>query len=594
MAAYVWAAASAGNWSVGANWKVGGVVQSVPPTSSDSVAFGAGSGFTQSNCTLDTTGNCSTITFAGYTGTFNYSSQTLNISGTTATFVVGMTLSGNGTSALVLSGSSVLFTGAGKSFPGTTSFTGSGQASISGANTFVNLTRTGTAVRTDSVAFSSDQTISGILTLAGNSAINRLLVQGGILGTARTLTVNTTVTASYVDIQDITGAGSASWALGSITGNSGDCQGNSGITFTTPATQTFISPGTKNWSDVTVWTSRIPLPQDDVVINTTTTTTLTVDMPRMCHSIDYTGFTRTQAHSGTSTGGTATMYGNVTLASGMTITNSGQNNIILAGRGSQTYKSNGITYPVGANGNSFSIAAPGGTYTLQDNCTFSNGSINTGFILVAGTLDMNNFTLSVTYFLSNSTTNARTLTTHGVAITCTGSGATNVVNINSTNLTFTTAPSFTLTGVSASTKTFIGGGMTYGALTHTVSGSTGSLVITGANTFSAINFSDASNARTLTLPASTTTTIQTAAGVNINGTSGALMTIASSSGTLAATLAVSSGVVSCDYLTVTRITASTSTPFYAGTHSTDGSGNTNWLFSAPALLASGQFFAMLR
>lgn len=42
MAAFVWAAAVTGNWSVGSNWQVGGVPQAAPPTTSDTVTFGAG------------------------------------------------------------------------------------------------------------------------------------------------------------------------------------------------------------------------------------------------------------------------------------------------------------------------------------------------------------------------------------------------------------------------------------------------------------------------------------------------------------------------------------------------------------------------
>jgi len=77
----------------------------------------------------------------------------------------------------------------------------------------------------------------------------------------------------------------------------------------------------------------------------------------------------------------------------------------------------------------------------------------------------------------------------------------------------------------------------------------------------------------------TTTTINTPPAWL--GTSGNLITIGSSSGVANATVSLSSGQMSADYLDLTRITAAGNVPFYAGANSTDGGNNTNWIFTAP-------------
>lgn len=557
MAAFVWTAAVAGNWSVGANWSVAGVPQSAPPTTSDTVTFGAGTGFTQSNCTLDTTGNVSTIVFTGYTGTFDYSGQTLNISGATCTFVAGMTVTGDGTSTISMAAGAVTFTGANKSYPGTVSFTGSGLATIGGANTFNNLTRTSTAVKSDSFAIGGAQTVTGTLTVTGNSTVNRMFMNSTAMGTNRTVTCTNAPTLSNVDFQDITAAGAGgTWAGTSM----GDAQGNSNITFNTPATQTRTGAG-GNWSTAGNWTSRVPLPQDDVVIGAGASGTITGDMPRGGKSLDWTGFTGIWSNAIT-----VIYYGNLTLGSGMTITNS---TAVLGGRGSQTITSNGKTLS-----QTLTINAPGGTYTLQDALSVAAAS---NFTVTAGTFTTNNFNVT-----------AGGVSLSSGSITNMGSSTFSIISTN--NLSFAANPGATVnagtstvafTGISSSTRTFGGGGKTYNILTYTVAGSTGELDITGSNTFNTINFSDASNARTLAFTAATTTTITNA--FNINGTSGKLMTIGSITAA-SHTIAMPAGV-SGDYLSISRSTL-TGNSAYAGANSTDGGNNSTspgWIFTAPPL-----------
>ena len=100
---------------------------------------------------------------------------------------------------------------------------------------------------------------------------------------------------------------------------------------------------------------------------------------------------------------------------------------------------------------------------------------------------------------------------------------------------------------------------------------TGSLEITGANTFGTIN-KTAAAACTLTLPTSSGITIT---GLfNVTGASGAVLT-------LTGDITKAEGTVSCDYLNISSSDATGGAVFYAGANSTDGGSNTGWIFGAP-------------
>lgn len=569
MAAFVWAAAVAGNWSVGANWQVGGTPQAAPPTTSDTVTFGLGTGFTQSNCTLDTTGTCSTINFTGYTGTFTTTGQALNVSGATALFVAGMTITGSSTSAITVSGAGATFTGGGKSFPGTVLLTGSGVATVAGTNTFVNLTRTGTGVKTDALTVSTTQVVTGTLTVGGNTTqgVNRLLVNSNTRGVQRTITMTgaAVVISGDVDFQDINITGSPSWTN---TGSKfvGDALGNSSLVttnITVAATQTHTTSTGGNWSDATKWTSRVPLPQDNVIVNVNTTGALAVDMPRLGADITLTGFTGS-VNLSTNT----ESYGSMTVAAGMTTSNNGA--WTLAGRSTHTLTMAGQTWP-----GAIFINAPSGTYILQDSLTISRGASG-ALTLSNGTLTDNGQSVTLT-----SATNATYVQTAG---TLTASGAWSIACTNAVAIWSVTGGavnhtgSITLSGATANTRIFAGFGQIYGILNYTIAGSTGQLTITGANSFAAINFSDATNARTLILPGSATTTISAAGGFNgVAGTAGKLMSVSASAGT--ATLALTGGCT-CSFVSLTSISATPSGAAYAF-DSINVSGNSGWIFSPP-------------
>lgn len=207
--------------------------------------------------------------------------------------------------------------------------------------------------------------------------------------------------------------------------------------------------------------------------------------------------------------------------------------------------------------------------------------------LIAGTLNTNGVSISCgNVFISGATT--RSLTLGSSQITLTGTNTTVWDATTVTNLTSSLASSSIIIGVADSnTRTFKGGGLTYGNLSYILGGSTGELDITGSNTFSTINFSDGSNARSLKFTAGTTTTITNQ--FNIYGSSGKLITIDSLTGA-AHTLSKSSGIVACDYLSLTNSQAGGGATWYAGSHSVDNGGNTGWIFTDPPASSSLSIF----
>lgn len=522
--------------------------------------------------TLDTNGN--TVAAGGFssnnsnTRTLTLGASALNMS-TTAPWNVGttnLTLTAN-TSVVTCSASGASFitwqtfnwNGMSLVFTG-----GVANFGVSTNLTFANLTFTGTAVKTNALTLFGDITTTGAFTINGNSVTNRVLVNTNTIATTRTVTA-ATVSVTNADFQDITGAGAGSWNLSAISGGSGDCGGNSGITFTTPVTRYGVVAG--NWSNTATWSSTsgggggssVPLCHDTVILDASSAAgTYTVDMPRMCADLTCTGFTRTLATT------TNTIYGSLTLGAGMTY--SPGSSITLSGRGTHTVTSAGKTWAA------CSFIAPSGSYTFQDAFTTTSTLLHNW-----GTLAFNGQTITAsTFTVSANGTRTLNMTNSTLNLTATGAGA--IWTQGSTGLTLvSTGSTIAITGASANARTFAGGGLTYGTLTYTVTASTGSLTLTGSNTFNTINFSDSTNARSLLFTAATNTTVT---NWNVNGFAGNLITIDSATAATH-TLTKSGGTLSSDYLSVKNSTGAGTVPLYAGANSTNVSGNTNWTFTAP-------------
>lgn len=224
----------------------------------------------------------------------------------------------------------------------------------------------------------------------------------------------------------------------------------------------------------------------------------------------------------------------------------------------------------------------GGKWVLQDNLTGRNGTTSGTFdplVVSGGTLVLNGHTITVPGL--NVSTGVLDCTNSTIVVKGTNTvfGGT---PLQATNGTITGGSSSTIQILQTSTnsRTFALGTNTWGTITYTLAGSTGALLITGAATIGTINFSDVTNARTLTLPASTTITIVNSNGFNVQGTASKLMTVNSSSSGTAATISCTQSVAArCDYLSLKDSTATGGAGFYAGHHSTQGTGVTGWTFA---------------
>lgn len=504
---------------------------------------GVGTVWAITNTTFTFPANTSTITFSGV--------------GVTVNFGTGVTTYNN-----------IVFTGGGTTIQNNTF-------------TCVNFTKTGTNSKTSVHQVSSGtMTVTGTLTLGGNTTqgINRLLAQSSTAGTQRTIAASgaAVVINGDVDFQDITITGSPSWTNTGVA-YVGDCGGNGGVVSTNAtvaATQTHTASAGGNWSDSTKWTSRAPLPQDNVVIDSNTTGTITLDMPRLGQSIDFTGFVGTSAFSSVA----VTNFGSFAFASGQSV--SGTLSITFSGYSTHTITSNGKTFPN-------SITFQCGNYSLVDDIVATGD-----FSLTSGTFDNSTANKNITCSRFNkNNTNTATLNLGSATIKLNNTGVSNIILISSVGLTFNAGTSnFVVNAASTSTRTInCTAGMTLYDLTYTLAGSTGNLAIVASNTFHDINFSDASNARILSFTAGITTTIT--GNFNVNGTSTKLMTIQSA--TAAGHTLSSANQQSCDFLSISRSTAQGGGSWYAGANSTDGGNNAGWIFTAPPSTATARLRSLL-
>ena len=375
---------------------------------------------------------------------------TCSSSGTPWNFatVTGLTFNA-GTSQIALIGSSPTFAGGGLAYNNVV-LNSAGTVTISGVNTFSNLTRNGTAAVSNRLVLGASQTITGNLTIRGDSASNRLFVLSSAMGTARVLTA-ASVSFANVDFQDISGAGAASPFSGTSLGNA---LGNSNINFTAAATRYWVG-NSGSWNSAAEWSASsggasgasVPLPQDTVIFDANSITlagqTITVNMPRLGADINFSAVANNPILSFNSVA--SIIFGSLTLGSNMTI--SGGQNITFSPRSAVNLINSGRIFT-----NLIFIDAIGGAVTIQD-AFFSNGSLT----LTRGTLTVNNQNVTAIGF-GSSNSNTRTLnmgngiwTLTGVASAWNTSTATNL-NLNAG------ASTIVLNNNTINAKTFAGGG----------------------------------------------------------------------------------------------------------------------------------------
>lgn len=452
---------------------------------------------------------------------------------------------------------------------------------FTGTSSFYDFTRTGTAAKTDSLALAGNITVTHNLTINGNSTTNRLLVQSSTKGTARTITA-ANVSVTNADFQDITGAGVGSWDLSAIAGGSGDCGGNTGITFT-PADDWYYhaaEAGANNTSTVGKWFTATngggsvatypPLPQDTQKFDANSFDgagiTVTQDMPRI-GSVDWTGATNTPTWT-TST--VASVFGSITLISGMSLTASTQP-YTFEGRGAYTLTSAGKTWAKNIESDSVS-----GSLTLQD------ALLTTGLLLTSsGTINANGQNVTIGYLSYSRDGSPTTSLGSGLWTITSRSAATGVVWNPPSGSTINSVTSNTLkfTESSANTKIINGLGKTYNNLWLAPGAGTGSYNIIGSNTFTGYFRDDGTEAHSILFTAATN---NTAATWDISGSAGKLKTIGSIGDAASHTLTKSGGgIVSLDYLSISRSTAGPANTFHAGANSVNGGNNVNWIWGPP-------------
>lgn len=615
-----------GNWdtTTTTNWSAtsGGAGGASVPTSSDDVTFNTASNATAYTVTVTATANCANLTIgnpaswvvslAG-SGQINIFGNSSTATGVLVTTAVSLLFSAtSGTKTITSNGvgwRSITFNGVGGTFQlvdqlkitGTTltltnwtfshnnqtvlfNFANTINPTITGAFTFYDLTVTGTN-NTCVLSLASNITVSHTFTGTGFSVASRVLITSNTIGTARSITA-ASISVDKADFKDITGAWAASWDMSAAAWYSGDCWGNTmqalwSAAFTTAANQYYKIGASANWSTTANWflatngwggAGRIPLSQDTAIFDANSITAgsvvITQDMPRI-GSVNWTWVTNTPTWT-TST--TCSVFGSVTLVSGMTLTASTQT-YTFEWRSTYTLTNAGLTWS-----KAILLSAPWGTLTIQDNLIISG--INT-LSITAGTFDANNFNVTVSLFNSTGAT-ARVLNMWSGTWTITGTGAT-AWTTASAGLTINPSTSTVkFTDTSSAAVWFIGSGKTYYNIWFARGTSTGSNTLWSNTTCNDLKDTGTVAHSLLFSPAS----VQHVTTFTVSGSAGNEITINTSSGTTTYSLIKDGwGTISCDYLNIQHSVATPSLTWYAGTHSTNNqavvTAGSGIIFTAP-------------
>lgn len=541
------------------------------PTAGSVFFDGVGGGWTLTNglSVGQTSGDLYMVNGTLSTSASNYSitiQSVLRLNGGTLTLngstITASSLSGSATS--VSTGTSTLV------------LTSTG-ATVTAAASWYNVTLNATSGSGKSV--SSSVTISNTLTVYGPSGVGYMTcilgngVSIGAISTSGTAgnrrvyfsgspsTISLTTTGSSctdADFSDI------AFTTNTLTGTRlGDRLDTSGITFSTPKTVYWNLAGSRNWS-ATGWATssggspnanNFPLPQDTAVFdNAGSITTVTLDDDWALPSIDFSG--RTSSMTFATSSNAPTIYGSITLGSGVTI----------SGTASITFK-NASTKTITSAGKTFTqdLRFEEGSTQLGDALTTS------GYIsLTRGTLNTANYAVSSSNFYSTGSS-IRTLTlgttTWTISGAWTNTGSSLTINSPSSTISFTSA--------SAKLFTPIDGGI-YGTIIQAGSGAL-SIFRTGGGTYTL------NNVKATTFPSTVKFSAYTwfVNNFELSGTAGNLVTLSSETPGSAFTLSkVGGGTVSSNYLSIRDSTVTgASALWYAGANSTNVSNNTGWIFT---------------
>lgn len=548
---------------------------------------------TLTNGTLDTNGQtCSWGLFSSAnanTRVLTLGASAITITGTNATTwnvnngsggdATAMTLNA-GTSTITLTGvttgtSTNTFAGGGKTYNNVV-FNGALRGSVSYINTFANLTFLGIASTSCRYTVAVDQTVTGTFTCTAASSTQRPLIIGAGVGnesTRRTLTVGA-VSFSNCDFQSI--------GISGVTATGtrlGDATNNSGITFDAPRTLYWSSATGGSWSDNSKWSltsggpggEAFPLPQDTVIFDGnslgTAGQTVTADIVSMGLTVSFASCATSPTLALRSSGVIGnSLYGSLTLKSGMTIT--GSDEFYHKAAAAAVITSAGVSFS-----QNFVIIAPFGSYTLADALSVPT---NRTFQVQFGTFNANGYNVTCGLF-NGSGTNTRVITMGSGTWTLTGTGT--VWNVGTTtNLTFSgTSSTIVISDTSSAAKTFSSGtaAAAYGVVTLTPGG-------TGPITFNSNNKSFAqfnvTGPKTVIFAPATTYTIT---NFNITSSLSQPVTFLSSTPGTQYTLSVASGTVGSRFMSIFDCIGTGGATFVA--RESYGNNTTGWTILPPRI-----------
>jgi hypothetical protein len=357
---------------------------------------------------------------------------------------------------------------------------------ISGALICHSFTRIGSANQSELVQFSGALTCSSTFTITGNSSINKTRVISSVIGTSRTITA-ATVAVTNADFMDITGAGAGSWNF-SASNTIGDWGGNSGITFPTGTTQTF--DGTSgNWSTAARWTSRVPLPQDNVVINGSSGAAINMDVLALCKDLNFTGYSGTITKA--SSNNPYTLFGSLILSATMNmgvVPNTAYWE--YRGRGTHTITCNGKDHFSATSNQRVDFYNVNGTYTLTDaiNVQTTGAGFGAAINVYAGTVDFGSFTHTYGVINSLTTTYVRSIILNSSVFNNYSTGSSAILNVAATNLTFSGEnATFNVNAIGNANRTLALGGQTIGTLNDILANNGHAILVTTGGSINNLN-----------------------------------------------------------------------------------------------------------
>ena len=364
-----------------------------------------------------------------------------------------LTTTGTGTISMTAA-TAKTFAGGGATYAATIDQGGAGTLTITGSNTFGNITASIAPTSAASILFTAGTTTTftsgfGVV----GTAANPITISSATAATHTLSLASGIVISDYLNISYSIATGGATWYAGANSTNSGN---NSGWLFGSAlgrywvgGTGTWNTTSTTNWSNSSggAGGASVPTATDSVFFDSGSGTPGTVTMTGALACKD---FIVTAAGWTFASTGTLTVSGSMSLIAGTAWSSTGL--LTFNGTAAQTITTASTAFSCGITFNGV-----GGTWQLQDALTI--GSVRT-VTLTNGTLNLNNNNITCGLFNSNAT-GTRTLAFGSGQVYITGNNATILNLSDQTNFTYTGTPNFNLTySGSTGTRTFTTGAQT--------------------------------------------------------------------------------------------------------------------------------------